>query len=62
MLLEISIDEDTISRRLVSLLWYIPLFMYWQLERVEESGGDQVAYKRAITIATNEIERILGTP
>ena len=34
----ISIAEDPdVPRRIVSLLWYIPLFMQWQVERVQEN-------------------------
>ena len=59
----ISIEpEGTIPKRLVSLLWYIPLFMGWQVGRVEEGGADPVAYQRAVAEITNEIERLLGTP
>jgi len=55
-------EEAEIPRRLISLLWYIALFMQWQTERVQESGGDAIAYKRAITLMTNEVERLLGLP
>lgn len=55
-------DDAKIPRRLVSLLWYIPLFMQWQNDRVQESGGDMTAYVKAITSMTNEIERLLGVP
>jgi hypothetical protein len=59
----ISIAEGAdVPRRVVSLLWYIPLFMQWQVERVQESGGDVAAYAKAITTMTNEIERLLGVP
>lgn len=59
----ISIEEDAdVPRRLVSLLWYIPLFMQWQVERVQESKGDVKAYTTAITKMTNEIERLFGVP
>jgi hypothetical protein len=59
----ISIPEDAeLPRRIVSLLWYIPLFMQWQVERVRETGGDIAAYAKAITAMTNEIERLLGVP
>ena len=57
------IDEVAdIPRRLVSLLWYMPLFLSWQTERVQEKGGDVKSYIQAITAITNEIERLLGTP
>jgi hypothetical protein len=59
----VSIHEDAdVPLRLVSLLWYIPLFMQWQVERVSENGGDMIAYENATTTMTNEIERLLGVP
>ena len=55
-------DTGTIDRRFVSLTWYIPIFMGWQRERLQEKGGDV----RELEIATNrilgELERILGVP
>lgn len=51
-----------IPRRAVSLLWFIPVFMEWQTERVRACGGDTRAYARAVSEATNEIERLLGVP
>lgn len=54
--------EVAVPRRLVSLLWYIPLFMHWQVERVRENGGDVEAYQRATVAMTNEVERLLGVP
>jgi hypothetical protein len=59
----ISIREDSdLPRRIVSLLWYIPLFMHWQTERVRERGGDSAAFERAATAMTTEVERLLGVP
>jgi hypothetical protein len=59
----ISIAADAeVPRRLISLLWYIPLFMRWQIERIQENGGDVAAYMKAITVITNEVERLLGVP
>lgn len=61
--LAINIAEDAnVPRRVVSLLWYIPLFMQWQVERVQENKGDVTAYAKAITAMTNEVERLLGVP
>jgi hypothetical protein len=52
----------TVDRRLVSLLWYMPFFLWWQRERILESGGDV----QELDLATNQIhaqvERILGVP
>ena len=59
----ISISEDAeVPRRLVSLLWYVPLFMMWQTDRVCESNGDQLAYSKATAAMSKEIERLLGVP
>ena len=59
----LSIREDeSAPNRLVSLLWYIPIFMHRQTERVQESGGDVAEYMKAATAMTNEIERLLGVP
>ena len=51
-----------IPRRLVSLLWYMPIFLSWQSERVRKMGYDVNSYIQAVTLITNEIERLLGTP
>ena len=58
-----SIDlapEDTIDRRQVGLLWYVPLFMQWQLERLDDE--EQALLRAAIDQVTNYLERILGVP
>lgn len=55
-------EDATLPRRIVSYLWYIPLFMQWQTDRVKETGGDATAYGRAVSAMTNEIERLLGVP
>lgn len=54
--------DEMLPRRLVSLLWYVPLFMEWQTERVLEMGGDRAAYATAVALVTSEIERLLGVP
>ena len=60
-----SIDlgaDTTIDRRLVALLWYIPLIMTWQLERFETKGQDAQQLKAAVDEILGETERILGVP
>jgi len=54
-------DDELISSRIVSLLWYIPLFMEWQKVRVEKamSLDEYNILKQNIE---NELERILGVP
>jgi hypothetical protein len=51
-----------IDRRLVSLLWYLPLFMSWQHERVAEKRGDVASLRSATDAVESELERILGVP
>jgi hypothetical protein len=54
--------ENTIDRRLVSLLWYIPNFLSWQKERVAEKGGDTVAFDQFANQVQGIVEAILGIP
>ena len=60
----IEVDDHTTSlpRRLVSLLWYLPIFIDWQKQRVEQSGGSAEAVEQFATEVTNELERVLGIP
>lgn len=51
-----------LERRLVSLLWYLPLFAEWQTERVQERGGAPVAYRRFVADLTTVLEEELGVP
>ncbi len=54
-------NGDSMSRRLVSLLWYIPLFMSWQAERVKGSIDAQ-EYQRIANQIEGKLEEILGVP
>lgn len=54
--------DEVVSRRMVSMLWFIPTFMSWQQERVVENGGDAGVYARAINSVLDELQRILGVP
>lgn len=59
----LSFDEtEAIPRRAVSVLWFIPLFMEWQVERVQAAGTDYKLYKIAISRITTEVQRLLGLP
>ena len=55
-------ENSMIDRRVVSLLWYVPLFMQWQSDRILVNGGNAEAYRKAVTAMTNEVERLLGVP
>jgi hypothetical protein len=51
-----------IDRRLVALLWYLPLFIQWQIHRVEEAGGDPIRVSAVVDKVTSRLEEILGVP
>jgi len=60
---DISLQKDShLSRRTVSLLWYMPLFMGWQRESIKESGGSLEDFDKATNLVQSFIERILGVP
>lgn len=54
--------SEVISRRAVALLWYMPLFMTWQRERVATKGGRVEELNAAIAAVENQMEKILGAP
>ena len=57
-------SNNVLPKRMVSLLWYIPLFMTWQEERVRERAGDDVVEQ--LKLLNNQIlgalDEILGVP
>jgi hypothetical protein len=58
-----SIDlgsSGPIDRRIVALLWYIPLFMQWQERRLDPD--ERLALQEAASHVTTQLERILGVP
>ena len=54
-------NAENMSRRLVSLIWYIPLFMRWQTERVKESIGE-IQFQRVVAEFETKVQGILGAP
>ena len=57
-----GMSGEPLPARLVSVLWYVPIFMQWQIDRVRERGGDLPAYEIAMAQLGNEVTRILGVP
>ncbi len=55
-------DEMALNRRMVSLLWFMPLFMRWQRERVQESGCDMEQFDRASNCVETGVIKLLGVP
>jgi hypothetical protein len=58
----VDLEGESINRRIVSLLWYMPLFMAWQKDRVQEAGGDAAGLERAANEVQSIVERVLGIP
>lgn len=54
--------EDSIPRRFVSLVWMIPVFMEWQLERVGDQGGDAAELQQHANRIRTILEELLGVP
>ena len=50
------------STRLVSLLWFIPILIEWNRERVRGNGGDVKEFDDSANKLFSELERILGVP
>ena len=58
-----QLDESTlVSKRMLSLIWYIPLFLQWQEERVANKGVDHLIYRKFVTQVINALEEVLGVP
>ncbi len=55
-------NSETLNRRFVSLLWYIPQFLEWQKERLESSGINMDEYRQVSNSVLNTVEEILGVP
>lgn len=55
-------ENAPIDRRLVSLTWYIPMFLDWQKRRIVEKGGDALAFEQFVNRVRATVEGILGVP
>jgi hypothetical protein len=53
---------EMLDQRFVSLVWFIPLFVTWQQDRVLENGGDIKQFTAVADQLTTLVERILGVP
>jgi hypothetical protein len=54
--------QDFLPKRLISLIWYIPIFLDWQVDRVTEQGGDTIAFDKFRTNILNKLQDALGVP
>jgi hypothetical protein len=60
-----SVDANhaqMLNPKIVSLTWFIPLFMTWQRERVQEQGGSIGDLDSAVDDVLKQLYRILGVP
>jgi len=59
--IELSLSE-VVPARLLSLTWFMPVFMLWQKERVAEVSGKGFQYDKFIDEATNVFIDVFGAP
>jgi hypothetical protein len=55
-------DAEVIDRRLVSLIWFMPLVMEWQKPHFQQSEQLIRILDKFINQIVNELFRILGSP
>lgn len=48
LLSSLEVGGGPVDRRLVQLLWYLPIFLQWQKERFALSGGDAEAVESTL--------------
>lgn len=62
LLSDLQLTGNYINRRIVSLIWYMPLFLEWNRERVVNAGGSDAEYRVVANRIQAVIEGILGLP
>lgn len=63
MLRSVSIgDNEPVPKRLLVLVWYMPLFLDWQKDRIAEVSGVVSEYERFVTEVINVLEEVVGVP
>ena len=55
-------ENDKIPRRLISMLWYVPIFLEWQRERIKLKVNNITEYEAFVSNIQNALEEILGIP
>lgn len=59
----IALDDDAaVSQELVRLLWFLPLFLEWQQERIDENSDNPADYRKFTSLVFDEVCRIFGVP
>jgi len=60
LLAALDLGDGPVDRRLVQLLWYMPLLMEWQKPRL--SADDAAAVEQTLNKVISTLERVLGVP
>jgi len=55
-------EESLLPRRFVALVWFIPIFLEWQRDRVKERGGDMHEFATRQNRLSGAVQRLLGVP
>lgn len=55
-------NDELLPKRLISMLWYLPIFLEWQRERVRVNSDNIEEYEAFVTNIQNALEDILGIP
>lgn len=59
----VKLKGATMDRRLVKVLWFIPLYMEWQTDRLQRTSGvSAIEYSRYQTPVLDVLYRVLGLP
>jgi hypothetical protein len=63
LLNSINIEEgESLNGDFVRLVWFVPLFMEWQVERAVEHGVERVNLNRWIDRIRERVMELLGVP
>jgi hypothetical protein len=58
----INIQNDKIEISVVKYIWFIPLFLEWQTDRVAEKTANLASYKELKSWVIEKIGELLGNP
>ena len=55
-------DGSLVPKRLLSVLWMLPIFLHWQRDRVAEFSGNLKLYDQFCSRVTNVLGNVVGVP
>lgn len=62
LLRSLELGDGPVDRRLVQLLWYLPIFLQWQKERFALRGADTEPIEATMNEVVSILEDVLGSP